>query len=80
MLLLISIKSGQKHNSRKKRSVSYHTKTQDAGAPYGMWKQFTIQFLERGNWHTVEYCFPLGKILIKKAAWIQVLDLHYSNS
>lgn len=80
MLLLISINSGQKHNSRKKRSVSYHMKTQDAGAPYGMCKQFTIQFLERGNWHTVEYCFPLGKILIKKAAWIQVFDLHYSNS
>lgn len=55
-------------------------KTQDTGAPYGMCKQFTIQFLERENWHNVECCFPLGKILIKKAAWIQVLDLHYSNS
>lgn len=85
MLLPMSIKLGQKCNSsgkrgkKKKRSDS-KAKAQDTGAPYGMSKQFTTQFLESVNSQTVKYCFPLGKILIKKAAWMQISDRHYSNS
>lgn len=45
-----------------------------------MSKQFTVQFLERASSQTVKYCFPLGTFLIKKAAWIQISDRHYSNS
>lgn len=55
-------------------------KAQDTRAPYGLSKQFTTQFLERVSSQTVKYCFPLGKILIKKAAWMQISDRHHSNS
>lgn len=82
MLLPLSIKLGQKCNSsgkKKKRSDS-KAKAQDTGAPYGMSRQFTTQFLERRSSQTLKYCFPLGKILIKKAAWMQISDPHYSNS
>lgn len=66
MLLLVSIKLGQKCNSsgkKKKRSDS-RAKTQDTGVPYGTSKQFTTQFLESVSSQTVKYCFPLGTILI----------------
>lgn len=77
----MSIKLGQKCNSsgKKKRSDRI-AKAQDTGAPYGTSKQFTAQFLERVSSQTVKYCFPLGKILIKKAAWMQISDCHYSHS
>lgn len=82
MLLPTSIKLGQKCNSienKKKRSDS-KAKAQDTGAPYGMSEEFTTQFLEIESSQTDKYCFPLGKILIKKAAWMQISDRHYSNS
>lgn len=81
MLLPMSIKLSQKCNSSgKKRRSDSKAKAQDTGAPYGMSKQFTTQFLERRSSQTVKYCFPLGKILIKKTAWMQISDCHYSNS
>lgn len=74
MLLPMSIKLGQKCNSsgKRKRSDS-KAKAQDTETPYGMRKQFTTQYLERISSQTVKYCFPLGTILIKKAAWMQIL-------
>lgn len=83
----MSIKLGQKHNSsgggrgqEGGRGPDSKAKAQDTGAPYGMRKQFTTQFLERVSSQTVKYCFPLGTILIKKAAWMQISVRHYSNN
>lgn len=84
MLLPVSIKLGQKCNSSGGMGGGERpdsgAKAPDTRSPYGMSKQFTTQFLERVSSQTVKYCFPLGTILIKKAAWMQILDHHYSNS
>lgn len=80
----MSIKLGQKHNisgwGKGEGGPDSKAKAQDTRAPYGMRKQFTTQFLERVSSQTVKYCFPLGTILIKKAAWMQILDRHYPNN
>lgn len=65
----MSIKLSQKCNSSGKKKDPTVKQAQDTGAPYGMSKQSTTQFLEREVSQFVKYCFPLGKILIKKTAW-----------
>lgn len=57
MLLPMSIKLSQKCNSSGKKRSNSKAKAQDTGAPYGMSKQFTTQFLERRSSQTVKYCF-----------------------